>query len=99
MIDTSAIIVILGIVVMLAVLLLDKMRPGFTLFAGAICFMAFGVISPEELIAGFASREMITVAMLFLVGEGVRQSGSLGYIIRYLLPSKGRHIGRLLGRV
>ncbi len=99
MIDGQAIIVILGIVVMLAVLLLDKMRPGFTLFAGAICFMAFGVISPEELIGGFASREMITVAMLFLVGEGVRQSGSLGYIIRHLLPPKGRNIGRLLGRV
>ncbi len=99
MMDLSALIVIVGTAVMLGFLLLDKMRPGFTLFAGAICFMACGIISADELLAGFSSREMVTVAMLFLIGEGVRQSGSLNHIIRLLLPSKGRNIGRLLGRV
>ena len=29
---------------------------------------------------------MITVAMLFLVSEGIRQSGALGQIIKKLLP-------------
>ena len=29
---------------------------------------------------------MITVAMLFLVSEGVRQSGALGQLIKKLLP-------------
>ncbi len=99
MIDISVFIVLIGILVTLGVLLLDKMRPGFTLFACAIVFMVAGIISPQELIAGFSSKEMITVAMLFLIGEGVRQSGSLTYLVRLMLPEKGRNVGRLLGRL
>ncbi len=99
MIDVSVFIVFIGIIASLGVLVLDKMRPGFTLFACAIIFMMAGIITPEELIAGFSSKQMITVAMLFLIGEGVRQSGSLTYLVRHMLPEKGRNVGRLLGRL
>lgn len=95
----EAIVVLLGLTAMLVILFLDKMRPGFTLFSGAIIFMATGVISPRELTDGFASKEMITIAILFLVGEGVRQSGALNYAIRRMLPRKRASVGSLLLRV
>ncbi len=95
----DAIVVLLGLVAMLVVLFLDKMRPGFTLFSAAILFMAAGVISPSELLDGFSSKEMVTIAILFLVGEGVRQSRALDYSIRRLLPRRKASIGSLLLRV
>ena len=38
------------------------------------------------MLEGFSNKGMITVAMLFLVSEGVRQSGALGQLIKKLLP-------------
>ena len=45
-------------------------------------------LSPKEMLEGFSHRGMITVALLFLVSEGVRQSGALGTLIKRLLPEK-----------
>ena len=38
------------------------------------------------MLEGFSNKGMITVALLFLVSEGIRQSGALGQIIKRLLP-------------
>ncbi len=95
----SAILVILGIIAMLLILIFDKMRPGFTILSVAIIFMALGIISPEELLAGFSNKEMITVALLFLVGEGVRRSGALTHAIRQILPAQKSSVWRVLLRM
>ncbi len=96
---SQALVVLLGIVAIVLILLFDKMRSGFTLLCGAIIFMVVGIISPEELLEGFSNKQMITVAMLFLVGEGVRQSGALSHLIRYFLPERRRKVGPLLLRI
>ena len=75
----EAIFVLCTIVAMLVVLATDRMRPGLTLLLVAIIFMALGIISPKEMIQGFSNKGMITVAILFLVSEGVRRSGALDY--------------------
>ena len=64
------------------------MRPGLVLFSGAVVFMCAGILSPKELLEGFANKGMITVAMLFLVSEGVRRSGLLEALLRHLLPHR-----------
>ncbi len=82
------IIVSLIIIGMLASLITEAMRPGLILFTAVVCMMAFGIISPNEAIAGFANKGMITVALLYLVSEGVRKSGMLDRIVFNLLPQK-----------
>ena len=84
----EAIFVLFVIVAMLIVLATDRMRPGLTLLLVAILFMAFGIISPKEMIQGFSNKGMITVAILFLVSEGVRRSGALDYLIKLILPQR-----------
>lgn len=42
------------------------------------------------MLEGFANKGMITVAMLFLVSEGVRRSGLLEKLLYRLLPQRGR---------
>lgn len=78
--------VLLALVGMVAALVLDKMRPGMILFSVVILFLCAGILTPKEVLEGFSNKGMITVALLFLVSEGVRQSGALSYVIKKLLP-------------
>lgn len=78
--------VLLSLVGMIAALIWDKMRPGMVLMTVVVLFLCVGILSPQEMLEGFSNKGMITVAMLFLVSEGVRQSGALGQIIQKLLP-------------
>ena len=84
---SQIIIVLLALAWMLYALVRDRMRPGMILFSVAVFFLCCGIISPRELLEGFSNKGMITVALLFLVSEGVRHSGCLAPIIRRILPA------------
>lgn len=82
----ESIVVLLGLVFMLGALIKDVMRPGGVLFTVVVVFLCCGIISPREMLEGFSNKGMITVGLLFLVSEGVRQSGALSQIIKRILP-------------
>lgn len=82
------VIIVLACIVL--ALVTEKMRPGLVLLSGAVIFMCAGILSPKELLEGFANKGMVTVAMLFLVSEGVRRSGLLEALLKNLLPHQGR---------
>lgn len=79
-------IVLIMLVAMLAALIADRMRPGMILFSVLVVFLCVGIITPKEMLEGFSNKGMITVALLFLVSEGVRQSGALTQVIKKILP-------------
>ena len=74
--------VLLSLLGMVAALVADKMRPGMVLFSVVVLFLCVGILTPKEMLEGFSNKGMITVALLFLVSEGIRQSGTLGQVIR-----------------
>lgn len=82
------IFVLLALLGMVIALVLDKMRPGMVLFSVVVSLLCAGILTPKEMLEGFSNKGMITVAMLFLVSEGIRQSGALGKVIKKLLPQK-----------
>lgn len=84
---------------MLAALVLDIWRPGLILFAASATLMCVGIISPKEMLEGFSNKGMITVALLFLVSEGIRQTGAMESFFRKYLPSKPSSTGRSLLRI
>ncbi len=86
-------VILCGMIIALA---MDKMRPGMIFFTAVILFMLTGTISPKEALSGFSNKGMITVAVLFLVSEGVRRSGALNKIIRKLLPHTRKSVPRSL---
>lgn len=52
------------------------------------------IIDPKEALEGFSNKGMITVALLYLVSEGVRKSGMLERIIYRLLPKQNFSVQR-----
>lgn len=84
----ESVFVLLSLIGMVVALVLDKMRPGMVLFSVVVLFLCVGILSPKEMLEGFSNKGMITVALLFLVSEGIRQSGALGQVIKKLLPQQ-----------
>ena len=83
-------IVLAALAFMVAMLIKDKMRPGILLFSVVVIFIVTGILTPAEALSGFSNKGMITVALLFLVSEGVRRSDSLGSVMKWIFPSKER---------
>ena len=75
--------VLLSLLGMVAALVADKMRPGMILFSVVVLFLCAGILTPKEMLEGFSNKGMITVALLFLVSECIRQSGTLGQVIKH----------------
>ena len=78
--------VLLSLLGMVAALVADKMRPGMIIFSVVVLLLCAGILTPKEMLEGFSNKCTITVALLFLVSEGIRQSGTLGQVIKKLLP-------------
>ena len=93
----EVIIVLVALVAMLTALIMDKMRPGMILFSVVVIFLCTGILSPKEMLEGFSNKGMITVAMLFLVSEGIRQSGALTQVIKKLLPQSQTTVFKVTG--
>lgn len=84
------IFIVLGAIVLMVYLLVkDYLRPGLVLFSVVVVLLCCGIITPSDALAGFANKGMITVALLFLVSEGIRRSGCLSPIVKRIFPSKG----------
>lgn len=95
----ESIIVTITLLYIIAAFMLELMRPGLILFSAAVIFLATGIISSEEMIAGFSNNGLLTIAVLFLVNEGIKQSGLITRLFQLLLPRKKNPVMYLIPRI
>jgi len=93
------IFVLLALIAMVFALIKDLMRPGMILFSVVVLFLCAGILTPREMLEGFSNKGMITVALLFLVSEGIRQSGTLGQLFAKVLPKGETSVVRSQARL
>lgn len=92
--------IVVAVFIFLVVAFLTKaMRPGLILLSAAIIFLVSGIITDKELLAGFSNDGLITIAVLFLVNEGIKQSGLMAWLARAYLPRKQNRMTFMLPRV
>jgi di/tricarboxylate transporter len=90
----------LGVILLMIIALVREiLRPGLILFSALVIFMVFDIISPDDALSGFSNKGMITVALLFLVSEGVKESGLLNKTAALIMPKKRKPIPRLLMQI
>lgn len=92
-------IVIVALAYLIVAFLFKAMRPGLILFSAATIFMATGVITDKELIAGFSNNGVIVIVVLFWVNEGIKQSGLITRMAQNYLPRKKNPMVYLLPRL
>ncbi|MDD4226749.1 MAG: SLC13 family permease [Mariniphaga sp.] len=92
--------IVLAIVLLTIIALArEVMRSGLVFFSSAVILMATGIITDKEFLAGFSNKGMITVGVLFLVSEGIRQAGLLNRLAQTYLPKKRGRLVFMIPRI
>jgi len=61
-----------------------------------VALVATGVLSFEEASAGFANYAVLTLAGLYVVGEGLTRTRAIEFVARWVLRGSGGHPGRMI---
>lgn len=95
----QAYIVLFVLIALIIAFLFDVMRPGLILFSAATIFLATGIITAEEMIKGFSNAGLLIIVVLFLINEGIKESGLITSLTKAFLPRKKNAIPYLLPRI
>ncbi len=88
-------LVLLGVV---ALLMLASFGADAVLLAGVLVLLLGGVLDPAQALQGFANEGVLTIAALFVVAAGVRQTGAMGRLATLLL-GRSAHVRIALARL
>jgi di/tricarboxylate transporter len=75
------------VVAMVAVLAWGRYGPDIVMMGAVLALALTGIIEPKDAVRGFASDGVITVAMLYIVAAGLRETGAVNILA-----------GKVLGR-
>ncbi|MCL2914161.1 SLC13 family permease [Shewanella corallii] len=96
----SSLIIVSGVLVsVLIASLLNLLSPAKLFMIGAATLMLSGVLSTQQALGGFANAGIFTIAALYVVVAGLRESGATLLIRRYLVgqpSSPGQLVNRIL---
>ncbi|MEX1011454.1 MAG: SLC13 family permease [Balneolaceae bacterium] len=96
---------VLGIIFLMLIVLIFTRISADAVFLGALTLIVvFGLIPVQEALVGFSNEGMLTVAALYVVSVGMRETGAIQFIIQNLLgqsrvlwKSQLRIIGPVMG--
>ena len=91
----NAVITLIVLIAVLVMLIASRRPPDLILWAGVIVLMIFpgrvdhawrfGILDAQDALAGFANAGVITLAALFIVAVGLRDTGLLQFVSQQLL--------------
>ena len=84
---TAAMLTLVGIAFAFVIMMLGKTTPDIALLGMLVLFTTIGIVEPELAFSGFSNTGMLTIAGLFIVASGIRETGVLNQI-------SGRIFGR-----
>jgi len=96
----AAIFTLATLAVAFLLMTFTALSPDVILIACVTLLMVTGILTPKEALAGMANEGMITVAVLFVVGAGVIETGGVSWLADRLFgrpKSSTQAIARLMG--
>lgn len=66
-------------------LILTRVAPDVILMAAMLCLIVFGVLSVEQALSGFSNPGVLTIATLYVVAAGLRETGAVDWCSQKLL--------------
>ncbi len=77
MLNFDSTIVLLVIIFIIVSLYTELIGTAFTFVAGVLVLGLFGILTPSEILSGFANEQILIILMLLLIGEMIRNTGVL----------------------
>ncbi|WP_309544621.1 SLC13 family permease [Alkalilimnicola ehrlichii] len=81
--------IVFGSVVLMSV---SRIGPELILLGAVVLLTTLGILTPEAAVAGFANTGLITVALMFVIVAGIRETGGINFLVTHVL---GRPQGRV----
>ncbi|MFW6020059.1 MAG: SLC13 family permease [Bacteroidales bacterium] len=73
----DSILVLIAILFILISLYREWIGPSFTFVIAVVFLGAFGVLTPKEMLSGFANEQIAVILLLLLLGDTIRKTGVL----------------------
>ena len=89
--DYQAWITVGVLVLTLGLLISEKLAAELVLLAAMLTLLTLGVLDPKQALSGFANEGMITVAAMYIVAAGLRDTGAIDFVVHRLL-GRPRHL-------
>lgn len=86
----AALITLVLIVAVLATLALTRVAPDVILMAALAFLVISGILTPSEALAGFANPGVMTIATLYVVAAGLKETGAIQWLAHRLLGQPRR---------
>ena len=87
----------LGVLVLtLGLLITEKLAADLVLLLAMLILLASGVLTPRQALSGFSNEGMITVAAMYIVAAGLRDTGAIDLAVSRLLGRPGTLAGAQL---
>ncbi len=85
----EAIFTLAVITLCFSLLTLTRYPADVVLMAGLTLLLLAGILSPEQALAGLANEGMVTVAVMYVVVAGLRETGAIGWVVHNVLGRPG----------
>lgn len=79
----------------LAAMIRELAQPDLVMMAALVLLAASGILEPEEAFVGFSNKAVIAIGALFVVSQGLRSTGALDLMLRYLMGRESSIMGGL----
>jgi len=80
----------------LSLMLFTAAAPELILLGGVVALLIAGVLTPEQALSGFSNEGMITVALMYVVVAGIRETGGVDMLVQHVLGRPKSLRGALL---
>src|SRR5262245_20828010 len=84
------------VVVLFLMLAFTSLAPDMILMSGVLLLILAGVISPSDALVGLSNEGMVTVAVLYVVGAGVQQTGGVDAIAKMVFGRPRSLLGAIM---
>jgi len=73
------------VAMVIGLLALTRFAADVVLVAGVTLLLVSGVLTPREALAGLSNEGMATVAVLYIVAAGLRETGAVAWLVQWVL--------------
>ncbi|TAJ13177.1 SLC13 family permease [Marinilabiliaceae bacterium JC017] len=92
----EVVLVFLVLVFILISLYKELMGAAFTFFVAVMILGVFGILTPSEILSGFANEQIAVIIMLLLLGDAIRQTSIIEIFFAKIFPRSSSYRGFLV---
>jgi len=87
MLSYDSIVVLVVIAFIIISLYSELIGPAFTFIIGVLVLGIMGVLTPNEILSGFANEQIMVIVLLLLIGQMIRNTGVLEGFLNWVYKS------------